>query len=156
MKRLALALALLLAAPAAHAHDVIVNGLHFVHPYISEPIKGAMSGAAYVVIANEGTQADTLIGVETDIAMMAMMHKTEFSTDGVASMVELPPVTIAPGDVYSFEPGGAHIMLMMLNSGLKVGDMAPFTLIFENAGRVAVEFMVDPADPNAPAVQHMH
>ncbi|MBW6507119.1 MAG: copper chaperone PCu(A)C [Rhodobacteraceae bacterium] len=156
MKQLALALALLLAAPAAQAHDVITSGLHFVHPYVSEPIKGAMAGAAYVVIANEGTAADTLIGVETDIAMMAMMHKTEFSANGVASMVELPPVTIAPGDVYSFEPGGAHIMLMMIDSGLKVGDMVPFTLIFQNAGRIEVEFMVDPADPNAPAAEHMH
>lgn len=158
MKRIALALAMLIAAPAAQAHDIIASGLHFVHPHIAEPITGAMSGAAYVVIANEGSVADALLGIETDFAMMAMLHTTEFGADGVAHMVELPPVTIAPGDVYSLEPGGAHIMLMGLAGGAKVGDMVPFTLIFQNAGRIEVDFMVDPADPDAAAgtAEHMH
>lgn len=158
MRRIALAVALLLAAPAAQAHDVFANGLHFVHPHIAEPIKGAKSGAAYVVIANEGTVVDTLLGIETDFAVMAMLHKTEFGADGVARMAELPPVTVAPGDVYSLEPGGTHIMLMGLAGGVKVGDMVPFTLIFQNAGRVAVDFMVDPADPNAATAtaEHLH
>lgn len=158
MKPFALALALLFAAPAALAHDLIVGGLHFVHPFIAAPIPGSMSGAAYVVIANEGSQADTLFGVETDIAMMSMLHTTMFGTDGVARMVELPQVIIEPGDVFGFEPGAAHIMLMMLTRQLAVGDVVPFTLVFENAGRIEVEFVVDPADLHEPAaaMEHMH
>jgi hypothetical protein len=157
MKRLLPMLAALLFASPALAHDVIVSGLHFVHPRIAEPIRGAMSGAAYVVIANEGSTPDRLLGVETDVAMMAMLHTTEFGADGVARMQEVPPVIIAPGDVFSLEPGGAHIMLMGIDRGLKVGDMVPFTLIFETAGRIEMEFIVDPADPDEPAMgEHMH
>lgn len=156
MKRIILILATMLAATAAPAHEVFVGGLHIIHSSMLAPIKGAMSGAAYMVIANEGTVADRLIGVETDIAMMAMLHKTEFGTDGVARMVEVSPVELAPGDIVSFEPGGMHIMLMGLSAVLKAGDEVPFTLIFEQAGRVEVEFMVDPGDPGAAPAMQMH
>lgn len=156
MKRIFPILAALLFATAAPAHDVFVGSLHIIHPSILEPIKGAQSGAAYMVIANEGTVADRLLGVETGIAAMAMMHKTEFGTDGVARMVAVPLVDLLPGDIVSFEPGGMHVMLMGLNAGLKAGDEVPFTLIFETAGRVEVEFVVDPSDPNAAPSEHNH
>ena len=48
-----------------------------------------------------------------------------------------------PSDVV-LEQGGMHVMLMGLTGSVTEGDMVPATLIFEQAGRVAVEFMVDP------------
>ncbi|WP_372838631.1 copper chaperone PCu(A)C [Phaeovulum sp.] len=154
MKRLlTLALALFVASPAL-AQDVIVNGIHIIHPYITAPAPGSMSGAAYLVVANEGATADRFDAVETDIAMMAALHNTEFGADGVARMYELPPIPLAPGETVSFEPGGAHIMLMMLNAELNVGDMVPMTLSFQNAGEIVVEFEVMARDPNAPAMSH--
>ncbi len=154
MKRLlTLAVALFMASPAL-AQDMVVNGIHIMHPYITAPAPGAMSGAAYLSVANEGTTADRFDAVETSIAMMAALHNTEFGADGIARMYELPPVPLAVGETVSFAPGGAHIMLMMLTGELKVGEKVPMTLSFKNAGDIVVEFEVMPFDPNAPAMSH--
>ena len=48
------------------------------------------------------------------------------------------------GETVVLEPGGYHIMLMGLTKPLTEGEMVPATLIFEHAGRIEVEFMVDP------------
>ena len=40
------------------------------------------------------------------------------------------------------EPGGLHIMLMKLKRPLAVGDKVPATLVFRDAGRVPIEFLV--------------
>jgi copper(I)-binding protein len=97
-------------------------------------------------ISNEGDHPDTLIGVEVGFAAKAMLHTTEFSADGVASMKHVEALEIPAGDTVVLEPGGYHIMLMGLTQPLNVGDMVPATLIFEQGGRVEIEFMVDPAD----------
>jgi len=154
MKRLLPALAMLAFASPALAHDYVVNGIHIIHPFISEPAPGAMSGAAYLTISNESAEPDRFTAVETGIAMMAALHETEFGADGVARMFELPPVEIAPGETVAFEPGGAHIMLMMLTGDLKAGDMVPMSLFFDKAGQIDVEFEVMPFDPGAPAMSH--
>ena len=47
-------------------------------------------------------------------------------------------------EAISLERGGYHIMLMGLTGTLTEGEMHKVTLIFEHAGRVEVEFMIDP------------
>jgi copper(I)-binding protein len=140
---LALILALLTAAPV-HAHGVIQGALEIIHPNIPQPAKGAKSAAGYMAISNAGDTPDRLIGVETPAAAKSMLHTTRVSADGVASMTHLDAVEIPAGDTILLEPGGIHIMLMGLTGTLTEGDMIPGALIFEQAGRIEIEFMVDP------------
>src|SRR5690606_33740508 len=77
-------------------------------------------------------------------AKKAEIHITEVSAEGVASMRHIEALEIPAGDTALLEPGGTHIMLMGLTAPLTEGDMVKATLIFEQAGRVEVEFMVDP------------
>ena len=51
---------------------------------------------------------------------------------------------IPPGQTVSLERGGYHVMFMGLTGPLTEGEMHKAVLIFERAGRVEVEFMVDP------------
>jgi periplasmic copper chaperone A len=133
-------------ASSAFAHDTIVGNFQIIHAAIPAPISTAKSAAGYMAISNEGATEDTLIGVEVDFAAKAMLHTTEFGANGVARMMHVPALTIPAEDTVVLEPGGYHIMLMGLNKPLNLGDMLPATLIFEHAGRVPFEFMVDPAD----------
>jgi periplasmic copper chaperone A len=146
MKRFLTACAAILFASTAFAHQAKVGDFEIIHAAIPMPMGAAKSAAGYMAISNEGATDDTLIGVEVGFAAKAMLHNTEFSTGGVARMLHVPALTVPAADTVVFEPGGYHIMLMGLNRRLKVGDMLPATLIFEHAGRVAFEFMVDPAD----------
>lgn len=143
MRRLLL-IALLLLPQAATAHDHVVGDLHIIHPSIPLPPTRAMSAAGYVTIANDGATPDRLIAVETSAAKQTMIHTTEHGADGVARMTHLPAVDLPAGDTVVLEPGGIHVMFMGLTAPLAQGAMVPATLVFEKAGRVEVEFMVDP------------
>lgn len=138
--------ALFLMTTAALAHGVSHDTLEVIHPNIPKPAASAKSAAGYMAIANSGAEADRLIAVETPFAKSAQVHTTETGADGVARMIHLPDgVEIPAGDTVVLEPGGMHIMLMGLTRTLTKGDMVAATLVFEHAGPVAVEFMVDPA-----------
>ncbi len=146
MKRYLATLAVLLLASTAYAHEVTVGDLQIIHANIPAPMGSGQVAAGYMGISNEGDHPDTLIGVEVGFAAKAMLHTTEFSADGVASMKHVEALEIPARDTVVLEPGGYHIMLMGLTQPLNVGDMVPATLIFEQGGRVEIEFMVDPAD----------
>jgi copper(I)-binding protein len=136
--------ALMLSTIAALAHGVTAGKLEIIHPNIPQPIPSAKSAAGYMGIYNDGDTADRLIGVETGIAQSSMLHTTEHSADGVARMIHVEGLDIPAGETIVLEPDGMHVMLMGLTGPMLEGDMVPATLIFEHAGRVEMEFMVDP------------
>ncbi len=127
----------------AHAHGVTVGEMEIVHPAIPAPPAAARSAAGYLEIVNAGSVGDRLLGVETAIAKQAMLHTTDHGADGVARMIHLDAIDIPADGTVLLEPGGLHIMLMGLTGPLTEGDMIPATLVFERAGRVAIEFSVD-------------
>lgn len=144
MKRiLALAAALILATPVL-AHEVKVGDLEFIHPHIPQPAASAKSAGGYMAIVNSGAGADQLIGVETEIAAKAEVHESKVGADGVGTMEPVASLEIPAGGTVSLERGGYHIMLMGLTGPLVEGEMHKVTLIFEKAGRVEIEFMIDP------------
>lgn len=147
MKKLIIALTTaLMFPPVAHAHEVQVGDLEIIHPAIPLPPRSAPTAAGYMVIANNGTAPDRLIGVEVPMAASASLHRTEVSADGIARMLPIKAVAIPANDTVLFEQGAMHVMVMGLSRPLNQGDMVPATLIFEHAGRVEIAFMVDPAD----------
>jgi len=146
MKRaLSLLAAALLAGTSAFAHGITAGDLEIIHPAIPAPSPAAKSAAGYLAISNGGTAPDRLLAVEGAFADKIMLHTTEFSADGVARMMHLEAIEIPAGDTVVLEPGGMHVMLMGLTGPLAEGDHLPATLVFERAGRVEVEFSVDPA-----------
>lgn len=131
-------------APAT-AHEVTAGDLQIIHPSIPAPTAAAKSAAGYMAISNEGSEPDRLLAVEGDFAQKIMLHTTEFGSDGVARMTHLDGIEIPAGDTVVLEPGGMHVMLMGLTAPLTEGAHIPATLVFERAGRVEVEFAIDPA-----------
>jgi len=87
--------------------------------------------AGYANLSNEGTTAITITGASSDIAPMATLHSTVQAGDNVR-MVALPTLELAPGERFSFVPGGAHIMLMQMPSMPSEGAVAQ--LCFSVAG----------------------
>lgn len=142
---LALCAALALAT-SVQAHGVTAGDLEIIHPNILAPVASAKSAAGYMAIANEGTTADRLIGIEVPSVKHSELHTTEHSADGVARMMHVDAIEIPAGETVLLERGGMHIMFMGLTEPMVEGQMVPATLIFEQAGRVEVEFSVDPSD----------
>lgn len=144
MKRLlTLAAALMLAAPA-FAHEIVAGDLQIIHPHIPQPAASAKAAGGFMAIVNTGAEADRLIGVESDIAMKTEVHESKVDENGVGTMDHVDAIEIPAGGTVLLEHGGYHIMFMGLGGTLTEGEMHKAVLIFERAGRVEIEFQIDP------------
>jgi copper(I)-binding protein len=155
---LTFAAALLLAAPA-FAHEFNVGDLLIIHPHIPQPATSAMAAGGFMAITNDGTAPDRLIGVTSDIAAKSELHESRVDANGMGSMTPVEAIEIAPGGTVNLEHGGYHIMFMGLKAPLVEGQIVKGALIFERAGRVEIEFMVDPpagAGAGAAGATHSH
>lgn len=142
MKRLILATALLLSAPAALACETAtVGGLTIQHAWSKATIGADRPAVFYVEINNAGSSDDALVGISSPAAGMPMLHQTVV-TDGIASMPLIMSVPVPAGQTVRLAPGGYHGMLVGLTTALKEGDRFPVTLTFEKAGEVTVSLDV--------------
>jgi copper(I)-binding protein len=143
MKFLSLTAAAVFAfASAATAHEYKVGDLVINHPMAFETPTTAMSGAGYLSITNNGSEADRLIEVQAEFPRV-MLHTTEMKDD-VARMIHLDAIDIPAGETVTLMPGGMHVMFMGLaGDPLEIGEEISATLVFEQAGTVEVVFSVE-------------
>jgi copper(I)-binding protein len=153
--KLQLLFTLLLAAPAA-AHDFTAGSLAIGHPFAVETAATAATGAGYLTITNSGAAPDRLVAIRAGFPRVAI-HATERNADGVARMLEVDAIDLPPGETVALAPGGIHVMFMGLDGDpFEVGERFPATLVFETAGEVAVEFVVEPRSAADAAAHDTH
>ncbi|WP_374376518.1 copper chaperone PCu(A)C, partial [Tabrizicola sp.] len=90
MKRLLTLVAALCLSSPLLAHDLTVGTLQFIHPHIPQPAASAKAAGGYLAIVNEGSEADKLIGVETDMAAKSEVHESKVDANGVGTMEPVP------------------------------------------------------------------
>lgn len=134
----AAAAALSLAMPA-FAGDIMVQD-----PYVRTSTAMSKSGAAFMVLMNQGAEDDRLIGASSDVAQRVELHTHKEGANGVMQMVEVEEGFPVPaGGMHALARGGDHVMFMGLNRSLAQGDIVTLTLTFEKAGEMTVEVPVD-------------
>ncbi|MFD2843204.1 copper chaperone PCu(A)C [Paracoccus cavernae] len=106
------------------------------------------SGAAYMVLTNDGTSACTLAGIATDLADRAELH-TMRDENGVMKMMPADPLVLEPATSHKLARGGDHVMLMGIHEPLVQGQMIPLTFDFGDCGTLNAEVMVN--NETAPA-----
>jgi copper(I)-binding protein len=139
---------LLFGAGAAAAHYYEIGGLQIIDPWARATVPSAANGVVYVAISNEGETPDRLIAVETAMAERAELH-TVLMEDGVAKMRAIEAIELAPGETALLEPGGDHIMLFGLKGPLIEGETLALRLVFEVAGPIEIELIVEAAGAGA-------
>ena len=136
MRHLLLATLLLSGLPGlAHAQSIMVE-----QPWARATPGHAATGSVYLTITEHG-DADSLTGVSTPVAGMAMLHET-VTENGVAKMRMLESIALPPHTPVTFKPGSLHIMLTGLKEPLKQGGSFPLTLSFAHAAPVTVNVPV--------------
>jgi periplasmic copper chaperone A len=146
----AVALALAWSSASAHAHDYKAGGLLIDHPWARATPQGTTVGAGYLTVRNRGKTADRLLSAATPIAGKVEIHQMAVK-DGVATMRPVEGgIPIAPGKSIELKAGGYHLMLMDLKEPLKAGEKVPGSVVFEKAGKVEVEFVVEAIGAKAP------
>lgn len=106
-------------------------GVDVSAPYLAAP-PSADEAALYVTVVNTGSAVDSLLGVSTDLAATAMIHR-DVPDGGLVRMVPVKALALPPGDTVRLAPGGTHLMLMHLRRVPKAGDTVTATLRFARA-----------------------
>ena len=96
-----------------------------------------MASALYFTMENNGSTADTLYSIDSDVSNMVELHET-YSNGSVMGMREIGQVVINPGETVKLEPGGKHVMVMKLKKDLKIGEKVDFNLHFRKAGEIKI------------------
>jgi len=145
LKKVLLALTLLLPAFMAHAKDIQV-----LQPWSQELPPNAPTVAAYFTLRNDGNTADRLLSAESPIAGSAEIHQ-HMNSDGMMKMAHVEAVNIGAGEQATFQPMGYHVMLLNLSdrSQLQDGGHFPLTLHFKQAGDITVQVVVMKQPPVA-------
>ena len=137
---LAATAALTFALPTfAFAGDMMIKD-----PYARASTKMSSSGAAFMILANHGSEDDRLIAAHSDIAERVELHTHIQDAKGVMQMREVEGGFPVPaGEMHALARGGDHVMFLGLNTALNQGDIIHLTLTFEKAGDIVVEVPVD-------------
>ena len=104
----------------------------------------ARAGAAFMKIMNHSERSDRLIGVLSDIAKKTELHTHLKDDNGVMRMVHIDEgIKIGPMKEHSLVRGGQHIMFMGLKEPFETGKIISVILLFEKAGEIGIEIVVD-------------
>ncbi len=139
---LAPAAAALCIATAAHAHSHKVKSLEIVHPWCIETNDTENPVSVFMTIKNSG-RPDRLLRATTTIARKAELR--------AAGDTAISSVGLATRGATDLKRDGAHIQLSGVTRQLSPYDSFMLTLVFERAGKVEVEVMVEEASILAPA-----
>ncbi|MCL7455467.1 MAG: copper chaperone PCu(A)C [Anaerolineae bacterium] len=99
----------------------------------------AGTGAVFMQLANEGQEADRLVGGRTEIAQVVEIHETRMEGDVMKMQMLSEGLEIPARGSVRLEPGGYHVMLIGLKQDLAPGDRFELELQFEKSGTMAVE-----------------
>ena len=133
-----LSLILAFAATPLFAGDIEI---HEAYARAARP--GAPVGAMFMVIYNNGDTDDRLVSAASPIAKKVELH-THIDDNGIMKMREVEGGFPVPaGGHHELARGGDHVMLMGLTDTLENGMAVPLTLVFENAGKMQFDVIVD-------------
>ncbi len=151
-----LALALSISSGGAKAEDYKVGTIEISNPWARATPKGATVAGAYMKISNKGSAPDRLVRGSTPVAGSFEVHSMAME-QGVAKMRPVEGgLEIKPGETIELKPGSFHVMLTGLKQPLAKGQKVKGTLEFEKAGKVDVEYAVEPVGASAPAMDMHH
>src|SRR3984957_8104939 len=150
LHRLTLAALVAVLALPASALDYKLGAIEIVQPWTRTTPPTAESGGGYLVVKNTGTTPDRLIAVKSPVADKVEIH--EMKMDGnIMRMREVEKgIEIPPGATVELKPGGFHVMFMGLKAPFAKDAKVPLTLVFEKAGSIDVDLMVQAMGAQAP------
>jgi copper(I)-binding protein len=99
--------------------------------------------AGYMQVHNGTGNADAIIAASSPLAERVELHRVTMQNN-VMKMRPVAKVPVPAGAKVEFKQGGYHLMIFGLKHKPKPGDKLPLTLVFEKAGKLKMELIVNP------------
>jgi copper(I)-binding protein len=140
-RHMAILAAMAIAMPAVAQTK---SPISITKPWLRETAVGQSAGGGFFTVTNAAPSEDRLTGGSSPIATRVEIHS--MSMDG--GVMRMRPVVgglaVPAGKTVELKPGGLHVMLTGLKRPLKRGERVPVTLHFAKAGKVPVQFSIQP------------
>jgi len=128
----------------ASAHDLETDTLKISHPWSRATAPNQQVGAVFMEIQAKTDQGDRLIAASFEGAEKVEIHNHIMDGD-VMRMRRIDGVDVPANGTVELAPGGYHVMLLGLKAPLLEETVIPVTLVFERAGSVKIEAIVQAA-----------
>jgi copper(I)-binding protein len=125
---------MLIASPALAGNVSVLEGWFRALP-------NNLPAGGYFTVQNTGEHDAVLMAASSPACGMLMLHMSE-TTNGMASMMDMPSVAVPAGGAVSFKPGGYHLMCMSPTAAMKPGASVPVTLQFADGSKLNANFAV--------------
>jgi periplasmic copper chaperone A len=142
----------LLATPSL-AREYKLGSIEVQDPWSRATPATAPSAGGFLTVVNKGDAPDRLLAVQSPAADKVQIH--EMKMDGtIMRMRELDNgVALPAGQTVELKPGDYHVMFIGLKAPFAKGQKVPATLVFEKAGKVDVEFLVEALGATQPSAR---
>ncbi|MFZ2648502.1 MAG: copper chaperone PCu(A)C [Burkholderiaceae bacterium] len=97
------------------------SGISVRDAWIREAPPGVGMMAGYMELRNSTANPQIFVAASSSGFESVTIHRT-IVKDGLAGMVQVSQIELAPQASFIFEPGGYHLMLMMPKRTLRAGD----------------------------------
>lgn len=142
-----------LAPPAALSHSHKKKGLEIIHPWTPAMLqKDARTTQVFMTIKNRGRANDRLLSASTPTAEKTEMQQPSSNEPGSETKPAAAPL-IAAGKELDLSRKGPRLVLTGVKRQLHAYDEFKMMLVFEKAGRMIVDVMVEEASTDEP---HKH
>jgi periplasmic copper chaperone A len=138
------ALALVLAFISnSQAAEVMIH-----NAWARPTVEGQQGGGGFMTLMNHGKSDDKLLSASSTAAARMELH-TMAMEGNVMRMRQVPSIEVKAGESVELKPGGLHVMFMGITKPLEKGTKVPVTFVFEKAGKISVDFIVQARTPEA-------
>ena len=115
-----------------------MSGMMVHNAWIRLAAQGTNS-AMFGMVMNHTDVSDTLIGLNSEFAVVTEVHETYKRENDMMGMRRLDFIAVDKNDSFELKPRAKHVMLIRLKEDLKMGDVKEVTLTFKNAGDIIVK-----------------
>lgn len=109
-----------------------------VHNAWIRPSAEGTTTAFFGMIMNHTDVNDTLIDVSSNLAEITELHESYKKESDMMGMRHIDALPVDANSSVELKPRSYHVMLIILNQDLKVGEQKEVTLHFKNAGEIKV------------------
>jgi copper(I)-binding protein len=126
---------------------MVAGDLRIQHPWVRAVSRDAVWTTGYVIgIVNDGAESDQLLGATLDAGGTAVVRASQ-DVNGVKTLKVLPQgIDIPPKSEVGIRPGEMHLYFEGLKRSLRAGEVVAGSLLFRRAGKLAIEFVVEPEE----------
>ncbi len=132
-------IAILTAACGGTGDDAASSGGISVSDAWARPTPSPHSNTAiYMTVANDGTDAASLIAADGEACGVTEIHMTSMEGDVMTMSPVEDGIAVTPGSAVTLGPGGLHIMCIEAAEQLDEGSTMLVTLEFADAASIEV------------------